>query len=141
MITAVWAMSRSVPLHRTRANTNGAHTHGTFRGVFPDAGRTFAVAVAIGLGVLTFMVSPIASASPSSYLQALSQMPHPAVSNDVLLFAGQQACNTLLGIPNFDLAEQAVYYSILNRSGVIPNMADVGTIVHVAFDHLCPQVG
>lgn len=106
-----------------------------------DAGRTFGVAVAVGLGGLTFVVSPIASASPSSYIQALSQLSHPAVSNDVLLFAGQQACNTLQGIPSVDLAEQAVYYSILNRSGVIPNMADVGTIVHVAVDHLCPQAG
>ena len=94
-----------------------------------------------GLWASVLALSPTASASPSSYLLALSQLAHPAVSNDVLLFAGQQACSTLQGVRSSDYAKQAVYYSILNRTGVIPSMAEAGTIVHVAVDHLCPEVG
>lgn len=99
------------------------------------------MAVGIGLVGLALALPPIASGSPSSYLQALSQVAHPTVNTDVLLFAGQQACSSLQAVRSFDMAEKAVYYSILNRTGVTPNMAEVGTIVHVAVDQLCPEVG
>jgi hypothetical protein len=97
----------------------------------------------LGLGGLATALSPLAEATPAeeSYYQELFQVAHPMVNESLLLYLGEQTCTVRRSGQSTDAAKVAVYNTTQAKGGVIPSNAEVGTLVHVAIDNLCPEVG
>lgn len=89
-------------------------------------------------------VMPSATAAPGSaedqYLTELYQVVHPSVTTPRLIQLGNLACSVRRqGGTSYD-ARDAVWKN-LDASGVVSSNAEMGGLVHVAVDQLCPEVG
>lgn len=74
------------------------------------------------------------------YLADLSRFVHPDVGPDRLVELGNLACSARRRGMSSDDASMAVWEE-LKGSGLVSNMAETGTIVSVAVENLCPEVG
>ncbi len=106
---------------------------------------------AVPQGVIAILVCgslllgcPAASADPSpaeqEYLAQLYLLAHPSVTAEWLVELGNLACTVRRAGGTTDIAKETVWLN-LNAAGVVSSNADVGTLVHVAVDNLCPEVG
>jgi hypothetical protein len=101
------------------------------------------------LGLATTLVAgaigtaSVAEATPAeeNFYRDISQYAHPAVDESFLLFLGDQACQVRKSGQDTNAAKRAVYTIVENAKGVTSNTAEVGSLVHVAIDNLCPEVG
>lgn len=101
------------------------------------------------LGLTTTLVvgaigtASVAHATPAeeSFYREVLQYAHPAVDTSFLLFLGDQACQVRESGQDTDAAKRAVYTIVQNAKGVTSSSAEVGSLVHVAIDNLCPEVG
>lgn len=88
----------------------------------------------------------VAGASPSftpleqQYLSAVYQYVHPSVTDSRLVELGYLTCRVRRGGSSTDDAKVAVWKN-LDAAGVVSSNAEVGSLVHVAIDNLCPEVG
>ena len=96
-------------------------------------------AAAVGVGGLT---APLAQATPAEqdFFSQVYLYAHPSVTDARLLQLGYQACSTLRSGQTVDAAKTTVYDS-LDSQGVVSSNAEMGSLVHVAVDTLCPEVG
>lgn len=92
------------------------------------------------------VASPKAVADPQftsaeqNYLANLYLLAHPSVTAPRLVELGNLACAVRRsGASSYD-ARDAVWQN-LNAAGVVSSNAEMGTLVHVAVDNLCPEVG
>lgn len=99
-------------------------------------------------GVVAFgaVATPSAVADPQftsaeqAYLADLYLLAHPSVTAPRLVELGNLACAVRRsGGSSYD-ARDAVWQN-LNAGGVVSSNAEMGTLVHVAVDNLCPEVG
>jgi Protein of unknown function (DUF732) len=74
------------------------------------------------------------------YLSELDGYVHPNVSSDRLIELGNLACSARRSGVSTDAARMVLWQN-LKDSGVVSNNAETGTLVHVAVDILCPEVG
>jgi hypothetical protein len=90
------------------------------------------------------IAAPWSRAEPSSaeqrYLADLYQYVHPSVTAPRLVELGNLACSVRRSGASSDDAREAVWQN-LNAAGVVSSNAEMGTLVHVAVDNLCPEVG
>jgi hypothetical protein len=99
-----------------------------------------AACVAGSLAGLTTIQAAVASASEQDFFGQVYLYAHPSVTGARLLELGYQACNVRHSEQSTDTAKVAVWKS-LEAQGVLPSNAEVGSLVHVAVDTLCPEVG
>lgn len=83
---------------------------------------------------------PSFSPAEQQFLADLYQYVHPSVTPARLIELGNLACTVRRNGSSTDDATTAVWHS-LDRQGVVSSKAEVGTLVHVAVDRLCPEVG
>jgi hypothetical protein len=88
----------------------------------------------------TLLAAPLASADEQAFFSQVYQYVHPSVTQARLLELGYQACNVRRSGQSTDAAKSAVDRS-LSAQGVVSSNAEVGSLVHVAIDTLCPEVG
>lgn len=101
-----------------------------------------------GLGLLVgaAVVVPVAQADPGytmaeqRYLASLYPLAHPSVTDARLVELGNLTCAVRRGGSSTNEAKAAVMRN-LDTSGVLSSNAEIGTLVHVAVDNLCPEVG
>jgi len=74
------------------------------------------------------------------FLADLYQYVHPSVKPARLVELGNLTCSVRRNGASTDDAKTAVWQS-LDRQGVVSSNAEVGTLVHVAIDRICPEVG
>lgn len=80
------------------------------------------------------------SQAEQHYLDDLDQYVHPRVAPPTLLELGNLACSVRRSGMSSDDAREAVWQN-LSDAGVVSSNAETGTLVHVAVDNLCPEVG
>lgn len=103
-----------------------------------------AAALASALYLIAMTPASWSQAEPNSaeqrFLADLYQYVHPSVTALRLVELGMVACAVRTdGGSSYD-ARDAVWRN-LNAAGVVSSNAEMGTLVHVAVDHLCPEVG
>jgi hypothetical protein len=90
------------------------------------------------------IAAPWSRAEPSPaeqrYLSDLYQYVHPSVTAARLVELGNLACSVRRSGMSSDDAREAVWRN-LDAAGVVSSNAEMGTLVHVAVDNLCPEVG
>lgn len=92
------------------------------------------------------IATPLAHADPDftsseqRYLAELYQYAHPSVTAARLIEVGNLACSVRRSGASSDAAREEVWRN-LNAAGVVSSNAEMGTLVHVAVDNLCPEVG
>lgn len=74
------------------------------------------------------------------YLSDVYQYAHPSVTDSRLVELGYLTCRVRCGGSSSDDAKVAVWTN-LNAAGVVSSSAEMGSLVHVAVDTLCPEVG
>lgn len=89
---------------------------------------------------LSSMTAPRARADEQDFLSQVYLYGHPSVTQSRLLELGYQACSVRRSGQDSDAAKAALYRS-LNAQGVVSSNAEIGSLVHVAVDTLCPEVG
>lgn len=107
------------------------------------------VCVLLAMGGLTMAAATSASAEPFAsgpgerqYLTEVDQyLLRPRPTDDVLLKAGHQACQVRRSGGSSDKAKGAIWDTLEYGSSRRFAGAEVGSIVHVAVDNLCPEVG
>jgi hypothetical protein len=89
---------------------------------------------------------PAASATPGTttaeqnFYSEVYLYAHPPVTEQRLLQLGYQACAVRRAGGDSDEAKSVLWRSLYNQ-GVLSAQAEVGSLVHVAVDTLCPEVG
>jgi hypothetical protein len=96
--------------------------------------------VAASLAGWTTVDAAVAAANEQDFFGQVYLYAHPSVTGARLLELGYQACSIRRSGQSTDAAKVAVWNS-LQAQGVLPSMAEVGSLVHVAVDTLCPEVG
>lgn len=98
-------------------------------------------------GMAGNMPAPTAAPSGSgiapgaqTYLSELEVYVHPKVSSNRLIELGNLACSARRSGMSSDDARM-ILWDNLKASGVTSSNAETGTLVHVAVDNLCPEVG
>lgn len=89
------------------------------------------------------VMAPTALATPSddaNFLNALYPYGHPQVGPETLIRLGHQACAVRRSGGATGDAKVSVSRTLWAQ-GVMSSNAEVGTLVHVAVDTLCPEVG
>lgn len=107
------------------------------------------VCVLLAMGGLTMAAATSASAEPFAsgpgerqYLTEVDQyLLRPRPTDDVLLKAGHQACQVRRSGGSSDKAKGVIWDTLEYGSSRRFAGAEVGSIVHVAVDNLCPEVG
>jgi hypothetical protein len=84
--------------------------------------------------------APLAAADEQGFLAQVYLTAHPPVTGPRLLELGYQACSTRRSGQSTDAAKVAVWKG-LDAQGVVASNAETGSLVHVAVDTLCPEVG
>jgi hypothetical protein len=90
--------------------------------------------------------APWAQADPDfgpaeqNYLSDLRQYVHPGVTDARLVELGNLTCSARHNGSSTDAATSVVAHN-LDASGVLSSNAEIGSLVHVAIDNLCPEVG
>ncbi|WP_369829763.1 DUF732 domain-containing protein [Mycobacterium sp. 852002-51152_SCH6134967] len=86
--------------------------------------------------------SPGSGQSPAAqrYLSELDKYVHPNVSPGRLIELGDLACSTRRSGVSADDTRMVLWQN-LKDSGVVSDNAETGTLVDVAADTLCPEVG
>ena len=98
------------------------------------------------LGVAAYVTLPLAQATPGSsaaeqdFFSEVYLYAHPPVTDQRLLQLGYQACSIRRNGGSTDNAKEALWNSLYN-GGVVSSNAEIGSLVHVAIDTLCPEVG
>lgn len=109
------------------------------------------VTAALAMGILATLgiagsVTPAAQAEPQfsaaeeRYLQELYLFVHPSVTASRLVELGHIACSARRAGATSDQAREWVWRK-LDSIGVVSSYAEMGSLVHVAVDNLCPEVG
>jgi hypothetical protein len=80
------------------------------------------------------------TSSEQRYLSDLYQYVHPSVTAARLVELGNLTCSVRRSGSSADEAKNAVWQN-LDAAGVVSSNAEMGTLVHVAVDNLCPEVG
>lgn len=83
---------------------------------------------------------PDLSPAEQRYLSDLYQYVRPSVTAARLVELGNLACSLRRSGGSIDDARTAVWQN-LNAAGAVSSNAEMGTLVHVAVDNLCPEVG
>lgn len=83
---------------------------------------------------------PGATDAEQRYLNDLYQYVHPSVTDARLVELGNLACSVRRSGASSDDARTAVWRN-LDAAGVVSSNAEMGSLVHVAVDNLCPEVG
>lgn len=99
-----------------------------------------AMFTAASFGLLAGVPTAAGQGSEQSYLSDLYTYVHPPVTDARLVDLGNLTCTVRRSGSSTDDAEMAVWQS-LNQQGVVSSNAEIGTLVHVAIDNLCPEVG
>lgn len=98
-------------------------------------------AIALGaLMVFSSLATPHARADDQAFFSQINLYGHPSVTQSRLLELGYQACGVRRSGQDSDAAKAALSQS-LTAQGVVSSNAEIGTLVHVAVDTLCPEVG
>jgi hypothetical protein len=92
-----------------------------------------------GLSPRSF-ASPAVNPEEQGFFQQIYQVGHPNVSASQLLKLGYQTCDIRLGGGSTDDAKASLF-RVLDTQGLFSSNAEVGTLVHVAINTLCPEVG
>ncbi|CDQ43181.1 DUF732 domain-containing protein [Mycolicibacterium neoaurum] len=82
----------------------------------------------------------IASADEQAFISQIYLTAHPSVKVQSLLEFGHLACSVRHSGKSSDEAKIVIWES-LDAQGVVSSMAEMGSLVHVAVDTLCPEVG
>lgn len=104
--------------------------------------QQFAIAVAV-LGtslIVNSVTAPQAKADEQAFFSQMSAYYHPNIPQTRLLELGYQACSVRRAGQDSDAAKAALNRS-LDAQGIFASNAEIGTLVHVAVDTLCPEVG
>jgi hypothetical protein len=83
---------------------------------------------------------PDFTSSEQRYLSDLYQYVHPSVTAARLVELGNLTCSVRRSGSSADDAKNVVWQN-LDSAGVVSSNAEMGTLVHVAINHLCPEVG
>lgn len=86
------------------------------------------------------VADPQFTSAEQAYLANLYLFVHPSVTAPRLVELGNLACAARRGGASSDDAREVVWQN-LNAAGVVSSNAEMGTLVHVAVDSLCPEVG
>ncbi|BBX17733.1 hypothetical protein CRI77_10405 [Mycolicibacterium duvalii] len=110
-----------------------------FRSLAGAAGcaAAFGVAVLVAPGA---QADPQFNAAEKQYLGELYLYVHPSVTPPRLVELGHLACAARRDGATSDQAREVVWRN-LDAAGVVSSNAEMGTLVHVAVDNLCPEVG
>ena len=81
-----------------------------------------------------------ASANEQAFLAQVYLYAHPSVTADRLMQLGELTCAVRRSGQSTDDSKSAVWQSLQNQ-GVVSSNAEIGSLVHVAVDTLCPEVG
>lgn len=96
-----------------------------------------------GICVGAIVGIPTAGADPTAeqaYLSQLYLYAHPGVTDARLIELGNLTCSVRRSGGTTDDAKVAVWQN-LSASDILSSNAEMGTLVHVAIDMLCPEVG
>ncbi|WP_420798224.1 DUF732 domain-containing protein [Mycolicibacterium hassiacum] len=74
------------------------------------------------------------------YLAQLYGYVHPPVTAERLVQLGNLTCAVRRSGGSTEAAKERVWQS-LEAQGVVSSRAEIGTLVHVAVDNICPEVG
>jgi Protein of unknown function (DUF732) len=102
--------------------------------------RLIAVCVGGALCGAGLTVAPLAAADEQGFFSQIYLIAHPSLTGPRLLELGYQTCSVRRSGQSTDDAKVAVWQS-LNAQGVVSSNAEIGSLVHVAIDTLCPEVG
>jgi hypothetical protein len=86
------------------------------------------------------VVAPLSAADEQGFFSQVYLTAHPPVTGPRLLELGYQTCSVRRSGQSTDDAKVAVWKS-LEAQGVVASNAEIGSLVHVAVDTLCPEVG
>lgn len=92
------------------------------------------------IGAQRAQADPGFSSAEQRYLSNLRQYAHPSVTDARLVELGNLTCSVRHHGSSTDEAKGAVARN-LDASGVFSSNAAIGTLVHIAIDNLCPEVG
>lgn len=113
-----------------------------------ESGRRQVICSAVTLGALIPFVAVIGAPSALAYTAAEQQfinelnqyIPPPRLIDQTFLKLGYQACGLMRGGQSPDYAKAAVWQTY-DSYGYLPLAgAQIGSLVHVAADTLCPDV-
>lgn len=99
-----------------------------------------AVCVAGALCVVGMLTATPAASDEQDFFSQVYLTAHPSVTGPRLLELGNKTCSVRRAGGSTDDAKVAVWRS-LNAQGVVSSNAEMGSLVHVAIDTLCPEVG
>jgi hypothetical protein len=100
-------------------------------------------ALAVGATAIEVSGAGAASANTAEEQQFMSEVypyAHPSLTGPRLLQLGYQSCgDRRSGLSSRDARDNL--WLTLSRQGVLASNAELGSLVHVAMDTLCPEVG
>ncbi|AFP37703.1 DUF732 domain-containing protein [Mycolicibacterium smegmatis] len=82
----------------------------------------------------------VAHADEQAFMSQVYLYAHPSLTGPRLLDLGYQACRVRREGRSTDAAKVAVWQT-LSADGILSSNAEIGSLVHVAIDTLCPEVG
>lgn len=105
--------------------------------------RKLAAAAGLLLGSTAGVIActvPVARADDQAFLSQVYLYAHPSLTGPRLLELGHRACSVRRAGQTTDAAKNELYKT-LAAQGVLSSNAEIGSLVHVAVDTLCPEVG
>jgi len=82
----------------------------------------------------------VAHADEQAFMSQVYLYAHPSLTGPRLLDLGYQACRVRRDGGSTDAAKETLWKT-LSAEGVLSSNAEIGSLVHVAVDTLCPEVG
>jgi hypothetical protein len=98
------------------------------------------LAAAMSVEPATVRAAPGNTMAEQDFFSEVFLYARPPVTNQRLLQLGYQACAVRRGGGSSDEAKSVLWRSLYDQ-GVLSAQAEVGSLVHVAVDTLCPEVG
>lgn len=103
--------------------------------------RAGALAAMASVTTVLLVGSPaVAHADEQAFMSQVYLYAHPSLTGPRLLDLGYQACRVRREGRSTDAAKVALWKT-LSADGILSSNAEIGSLVHVAIDTLCPEVG